>query len=147
MKKYTLVDYEREENMSIDKIIYNLKYLKRGYLADYDFTCDETDFERYKMHMAINNAIDHLEELSFKDQPKSKWIAFYKEKPKKNGYYLCYHMTSKCGNNEQWRLQTLYWEDNVWLYSHDLFKVVDNVSHWMIPPAPPVNNSKVEVRV
>ena len=28
------------------------------------------------------------------------WIDFKNEKPKKNGYYFCYHMTSKCGDKE-----------------------------------------------
>lgn len=67
MKKYTMTDYEQNETMTVDKIIYNLKYLKRGYIGDYNFTGDEIDFERHKMHMAINNAINLLEDLTFKE--------------------------------------------------------------------------------
>lgn len=63
-----------------------------------------------------------------------QWINFNKEKPKKNGYYFCYHMTSKCGNKEKWQSQILYWEDNLWLYHPSTFKTADYVSHWMPLP-------------
>ena len=68
----------------------------------------------------------------------TRWTSMDDDKPKKNGYYFCYHMTSKCGDKEDWQINKLYWEDNLWLYHHNSFKVVDYVTHWMPIPAPPV---------
>ena len=70
-------------------------------------------------------------------KPENNWVDFKEEKPKKNGYYFCYHMTSKCGDKEQWQMQMLYWEDSLWLYHHSTFKTADYVSHWMSLPEPP----------
>ena len=67
----------------------------------------------------------------------SKWINYHNKKPNKNGYYLCYHMTSKCGSNEKWKREILYWEDNVWLYDANCFKIADFVNYWMPLPEPP----------
>lgn len=73
---------------------------------------------------------------------KNNWVDFKEEKPKKNGYYFCYHMTSKCGDKEQWQMQMLYWEDSLWLYHHSTFKTADYVSHWMSLPEPPKEKNK-----
>lgn len=65
------------------------------------------------------------------------WISMDDDKPKKNGYYLCWYMKSKCGNREEWQIDKLYWEDNLWLMHHNTFKTVDYVTHWMRLPVPP----------
>lgn len=64
MKKYTMNDYNNVETMTVEEVIDNLLYVKRGYVGNYNFTGDEIDFERYKIHMAINNAVDLLRSLS-----------------------------------------------------------------------------------
>ena len=80
-----------------------------------------------------------VRERALKEQkPKfGEWISIDDNKPKKNGYYLCWHMTSKCGNKEDWQINKLYWEDNLWIYHHNTFKTVDYVTHWMPLPEPP----------
>lgn len=71
-------------------------------------------------------------------EPKfGKWISVKNNNPNKNGYYLCWIMVNKCGNKEEWRIDKLYWEDNLWLFHHNAFKVADNVTHWMPLPTPP----------
>ena len=66
MKKYTISDYNNAKTMNVEEVIDNLLYVKRGYIGNYNFTGDELDFERYKIHMAINNAVDLLRELDNK---------------------------------------------------------------------------------
>ena len=66
-----------------------------------------------------------------------EWISVDDGKPKKNGYYLCWHMTSKCVDKECWEIGKLYWEDSLWLYHHNSFKMSDYVTHWMPLPEPP----------
>ena len=68
-----------------------------------------------------------------------EWISVNDDKPKKNDYYLCWRMTSKCGDKEEWKIDKLYWEDNLWLMHHNSFKVVDYVTYWMPLPTPPKN--------
>lgn len=68
---------------------------------------------------------------------QNDWISMDDDKPKKNGYYLCWHMKSRCGNREEWQIDKLYWEDNLWLMHHNTFKTVDYVTHWMRLPVPP----------
>ena len=66
-----------------------------------------------------------------------EWISVEDDKPKKNGYYLCWRMTSKCGGKEYWQIDKLYWEDNLWLMHHNTFTVADYVTYWMTLPEPP----------
>lgn len=66
-----------------------------------------------------------------------EWISVEYNKPKNNGYYLCWYMKSKCGNKEEWQIDKFYWEDNLWLFHHNRFNVADNVTHWMYLPEPP----------
>ena len=68
---------------------------------------------------------------------QNQWISVEDDKPKKNGYYLCWRMTSKCGDKEWWQIDKLYWEDNLWLTHHNTFKMADYVTHWMPLPSPP----------
>lgn len=66
-----------------------------------------------------------------------EWISVEDDKPKKNGYYLCWRMTDRCGNKEYWQIDKLYWEDNLWLVHHNTLKMADYVTHWMPLPTPP----------
>ena len=68
MKKYTLADYNDTKEMSTEEVIDNLLYIKRGYIGNYNFTGDEIDFERYTMHMTINNAVELIRTLLDKEQ-------------------------------------------------------------------------------
>lgn len=64
MREYTIRTYDMEDyedardSMTLDDIISHLAYVKRGYVPDYNFTGDENDFERYKLHIAISKAIE-----------------------------------------------------------------------------------------
>lgn len=59
IRKYDMTDYENaRDNMTLNDIVNHLAYIEKGYLADYNFTGDEDDFERYKLHIAINKAIE-----------------------------------------------------------------------------------------
>ena len=68
MKKYTPTDYTDTKEMSTEEVINNLLYIKRGYIGSYNFTGDEIDFERYTMHMTINNAIELIRTLANKGE-------------------------------------------------------------------------------
>ena len=67
MRTYTITEYERtdydeyENSITIKDVIESLRYIKRGYIGDYNYTGDEDDFERFKMHMAMIKAIEILE--------------------------------------------------------------------------------------
>lgn len=67
MSKYSMADYEKHEEMTVDEIIANLKYLDRGYIGSYNFSGTELDLERYKMHSTIRNAINLLEDMTFEE--------------------------------------------------------------------------------
>ena len=67
MAKYSMVDYEKHEDMTVDEIIANLKYLDRGYIGSYNFSGTELDLERYQMHSTIRNTINLLEDMTFKE--------------------------------------------------------------------------------
>ena len=64
MKEYTIRTYDMEDyedardNMTPNDIADYLVYINRGYVPDYNFTGDEGDFERYKLHIAISKAIE-----------------------------------------------------------------------------------------
>lgn len=66
MKEYTVKKYEMKDYEKVSKEMTNedaanlLEYIKRGYLPDYNYTGDETDFERYKLHIAMSKAIQAL---------------------------------------------------------------------------------------
>lgn len=74
-----------------------------------------------------------------------KWINFFREHPKKNGEYLCYHMVSKCRDKQVWKREILYWEDNVWLYDPRYFSTADFVNYWMPLPEIPNEHNKEKI--
>ena len=102
--------------------------------------------DRYKetgnqMFLAAANSIAlyrrEVNFFNFCTNNSNQWISVDDDKPKKNGYYLCWRMKSKCGNREEWQIDKLYWEDSLWLMNHNTFKTVDYVTHWMKLPIPP----------
>lgn len=107
-----------------------------------DFLLDQYKETGSQMFLVAANSIElyrrEFNLLNFCVNESHGWTGMDDDKPKKNGYYFCYHMTSKCGDKEDWQINKLYWEDNLWLYHHNSFKVVDYVTHWMSLPAPPV---------
>lgn len=68
MRKYTVTEYEQQDyddyrnNITVDEVISNLKHINRRYIGDYDFTGEEDDFKRYKLHASIYKAIELLEQ-------------------------------------------------------------------------------------
>ena len=65
-----------------------------------------------------------------------EWISV-SEPPKENGYYLCYVLTSAAGEKVKYEQMPLYWEDDIWLYRHNSYRMCRNVTHWMPLPKPP----------
>ena len=63
------------------------------------------------------------------------------EPPKENGYYLCYALTSAVGDKMKYEQMPLYWEDDIWLYRHNSYRMCRNVTHWMALPEPPKKNN------
>lgn len=59
------------------------------------------------------------------------------EPPEENGYYLCYVLTSAVGDKVKYEQMLLYWEDDIWLYRHNSYRMCRNVTHWMPLPQPP----------
>ena len=68
MKTYTVTEYEKEdynkikEEMTIDDVIHLLSWIERGWIPDYNFTGTESDFDAYRLHMALNKSISILED-------------------------------------------------------------------------------------
>ena len=65
-----------------------------------------------------------------------KWIPV-SEPPEENRYYLCYVLTNAIGEKAVYEQMPLYWEDDVWLYRHNSYRMCRNVTHWMPLPEPP----------
>ncbi len=69
MRTYTITEYEMSDydeyhdNLTIDEIISNLEFIKRGYIGDYNCTGEEADFELYKLHASIYKAIELLSKI------------------------------------------------------------------------------------
>ena len=69
MKTYTVTEYDQqdyddyENKVTLTEIIDNLKYIKRGYIPDYNLTGEEDDFERFKLHVSLHKAIKILKEM------------------------------------------------------------------------------------
>ena len=67
-----------------------------------------------------------------------EWIPV-SEPPEENGYYLCYVLTSAVGDKAKYEQMPLYWEDDIWLYRHNSYRMCRNVTYWMpLPTAPEV---------
>lgn len=68
MRTYTVTEYEKEgyakarDEMTTEEVINNLEYIDRGWIPDYGYNGTETDFENYKLHVAIWKAINVLSE-------------------------------------------------------------------------------------
>ena len=68
MRTYSVVEYEMQDyedfknNLTNENAIALLERIARGYLPDYNYTGDEVDFDNYCLHMAINKAMEALEE-------------------------------------------------------------------------------------
>ena len=85
----------------------------------------------------VNTIADHLIAHGVTVQ---EWISV-SEPPEGNGYYLCYVLTSAVGDNVKYEQMPLYWEDDIWLYRHNSYRMCRNVTHWMpLPNAPEVKN-------
>lgn len=120
--------------MKIDNIVNDddlINFLSNQYKQtnDLNFIAASHAIEQYRREVALLNW-----QIS-----QREWISMENDRPKKNGYYLCWHMKSKCGNREEWQIDKLYWEDNLWLMHHNTFKTVDYVTYWMPLPTPPKN--------
>ena len=65
-----------------------------------------------------------------------EWIPV-SEPPEENGYYWCYVLTSCVCDKKVYEQMPLYWEDDVWLYRHNSYRMCKNVTRWMTLPEPP----------
>lgn len=78
MRTYTVTEYEKsdyddyENNITIGEIISNLGHIRRGYVGDYNYTGEEDDFDRFKLHMAVFKAIELLNEIKEEAERKLK---------------------------------------------------------------------------
>lgn len=67
MRTYTATEYAREDyenyrnNITIEETIHLLEHISDDWIYDYSFTGTEDDFERYKLHAALYNAIEILQ--------------------------------------------------------------------------------------
>lgn len=67
MRQYTVTEYEQEDyedfkrNLTNEQTIEFLERIQRGYLPDYNFTGTESDFDYFKLHMAIQRGIAAIE--------------------------------------------------------------------------------------
>lgn len=65
---YDKKDYdELKENMDTKEAIEILKHIERGHIGDYNFTGDEDDYYRYRLHVALWRAMDALEKVGETD--------------------------------------------------------------------------------
>ena len=72
MRTYTVIEYEKEDyqnfkdNLTDEKAIDILEGISRGWLPNYNFSGEESDFENYCLHQAIYRAQDALRERTNK---------------------------------------------------------------------------------
>ena len=68
MKEYLVREYEKEdydkarEEMTEEKANEILEQIGRGWLPDYNYTGEESDFEHFQLHLAIWKAQEVLKE-------------------------------------------------------------------------------------
>ena len=64
-KKYEISDYNAQEEiveeMSKKELADYIRGIARGWIPDYNFTGDESDFENYKLHMIMERAATIIE--------------------------------------------------------------------------------------
>ena len=66
MKTYTVTEYDMEDynkardDMTDEEAVNLLKRIQRGWIPDYNFDGTKSDFDNYKLHMALYKAIDVL---------------------------------------------------------------------------------------
>lgn len=78
MRTYTITEYDMEDydnfrdNITIEETITLLRHINRGYIGDYCFTGDEYDFDRFKLHIALDNAIQALIEIQDKQKEETE---------------------------------------------------------------------------
>jgi hypothetical protein len=101
---------------------------------DYSPVCDEWQphdcGKCYTSDCRISEIADYLIANGVTVQ---RWISV-SEPPKENGYYLCYVLTSAVGDKVKYEQMPLYWEDDIWLYRHNSYRMCRNVTHWMPLP-------------
>lgn len=70
-------------------------------------------------------AIKQLHELGYGlgEKIKDGWIPCSKRLPKENGWYECWYMVSCVCNKKEYEPKTFYWEDNLWLYEPNSFRM------------------------
>ena len=68
MRTYTVNKYDKKDydnyknNLDVKGVIEKLRYIARGWLPDYNYTGDEMDFDNFTSQVAIDKAIELLEE-------------------------------------------------------------------------------------
>lgn len=71
MREYIVREYDNEdydnqeetvENMSRKELADSVRKIARGWLPDYNFTGDESDFDNHKLHMIMNRVAEILNE-------------------------------------------------------------------------------------
>jgi len=68
MKEYTVRFYEKEDydkicdEMTMEEVCNTLERIKRGWIPDYHFSGTEDDIENYEYHVAMQKAIDFIDE-------------------------------------------------------------------------------------
>ena len=104
---------------------------RKEFCAPYE--CETCPYDKYPKNCHMYIMFDHLIASGVVVQ---RWISV-SEPPKENGYYLCYVLTSAVGEKVKYEQMPLYWEDDIWLYRHNSYRMCRNVTHWMpLPPAP-----------
>lgn len=77
MKTYTVTEYENEdyetfkENVTNEEVLNLLERIESGWLPNYSFDGTEEDFDNYKLHVALDKAMDAMKALSSKQQCNS----------------------------------------------------------------------------
>ena len=70
MRTYTVTEYEKEdydnlrENITSDEVLELLDRIERGWIPDYNFDNTESDFDNYKLHLALYKAMDAIRTLN-----------------------------------------------------------------------------------
>ena len=66
MRTHTVTEYDKryydyyENNITLTEIIDNLEAIDSGYIGRCEFTGEEDDFERFKLHISLHKAIGML---------------------------------------------------------------------------------------